>query len=157
MSFHAYTKRQFAALGFDTSPYRMLKGSDYGAACGRLDCKRWGGHCMFVYLTLDRGDKIITPVFQQNPTGVPYMGFMDIPIGAIVDLEILAAGDGERGRLIYAEWLPNETDPKKRSKSCWVSLALQRMPVRRFNEHRLCTDKAGAVHTARGAAPGTPN
>ena len=125
MGFHAYTKRQFAALGFDTSPYRMLKGSDFGAACGRLDCKRWGGHCMFVYLTLDRGDKIITPVFQQNPTGVPYMGFMDIPIGAIVDLEISAVGDG--------------------------------VPVRRFNEHRLCTDKAGAVHTARGAAPGTPN
>ena len=82
-------------------------------ACGRLDCKRWGGHCMFVYLTLDRGDKIITPVFQQNPTGVPYMGFMDIPIGAIVDLEISAVGDGERGRLIYAEWLPDETDPKE--------------------------------------------
>lgn len=113
MGFHAYTKRQFAALGFDTSPYRMLKGSDFGAACGRLDCKRWGGHCMFVYLTLDRGDKIITPVFQQNPTGVPYMGFMDIPIGAIVDLEIRAVGDGERGRLIYAEWLPGETDPKE--------------------------------------------
>ena len=113
MGFHAYTKQQFAALGFDTSPYRMLKGSDYGAACGRLDCKRWGGHCMFVYLTLDRGDKIITPVFQQNPTGVPYMGFMDIPIGAIVDLEIRAVRDGERGRLIYAEWLPDETDPKE--------------------------------------------
>ena len=81
MSFHAYSKRQFYALNFDTTPYRKLTGDDSGAACARLDCKRWGSRCMFLYLTLDRGDKVIVPVFRQNPNGKPYLGFADIPIG----------------------------------------------------------------------------
>jgi hypothetical protein len=67
---------------------------------------------MFLYLTLDRGDKVIVPVFQQNPTGVPYLGFADIPIGAIVDIDIDGEVNGKNAWLIYAEWLPDETDPK---------------------------------------------
>ena len=111
MSFHAYSKRQFYALNFDTTPYRKLIGDDFGTACARLDCKRWGTHCMFVYLTLDRGYKVVAPVFQQNPTGIPYLGFADIPIGAIVDIDIDGEIHGDKAWLIYAEWLPDETDP----------------------------------------------
>ena len=111
MSFHAYSKRQFYALNFDTTPYRKLIGDDFGTACARLDCKRWGTHCMFVYLTLERGYKVVAPVFQQNPTGIPYLGFADIPIGAIVDIDIDGEIHGDKAWLIYAEWLPDETDP----------------------------------------------
>ena len=111
MSFHAYSKRQFYALNFDTTPYRKLTGDDSGTACARLDCKRWGAHCMFLYLTLDRGCKVFAPVFQQNPTGIPYLGFADIPIGAIVDIDIDGEIHGDKAWLIYAEWLPDETDP----------------------------------------------
>ena len=111
MSFHAYSKRQFYALNFDTTPYRKLIGDDFGTACARLDCKRWGTHCMFVYLTLDRGYKVVAPVFQLNPTGIPYLGFADIPIGAIVDIDIDGEIHGDKAWLIYAEWLPDETDP----------------------------------------------
>ena len=111
MSFHAYSKRQFYALNFDTTPYRKLIGDDFGTACARLDCKRWGTHCMFVYLTLDRGYKVVAPVFQQNSTGIPYLGFADIPIGAIVDIDIDREIHGDKAWLIYAEWLPDETDP----------------------------------------------
>ena len=113
MSFHAYSKRQFYALNFDTTPYRKLIGDDFGTACARLDCKRWGTHCMFVYLTLDRGYKVVAPVFQQNTTGIPYLGFADIPIGAVVDLDFEGEVNGKKARLIYAEQLPGETDPAR--------------------------------------------
>jgi len=116
MSFHAYSKRQFYALNFDTTPYRKLTADDCGTAWARLDCKRWGAHCMFLYLTLERGCKVFAPVFQQNPTGIPYYGFMEIPIGGIVEIEIDCTDEG-RGRIIYAEWLPEETDPVEAMKN----------------------------------------
>ena len=84
MAFHAYTKRQFKELGFDTSDYRDLESCDYGKTLAKLDCKRWGTKSMFLYLTLENGDHIFATAFISTD----YFGFKDIPIGAIVEIEV---------------------------------------------------------------------
>lgn len=113
MSFHAYTKRQFKALNFDGSSYRFLKEADCGDVRARLDCKRWGSHCMFLYLTLSGGDKIFAPVYYGNDPEHRYLGFMDIPIGGIVEISIDAYVGEDKGFVCCAKWLPDETDPAK--------------------------------------------
>ena len=83
MAFHAYTKRQFKELGFDTSDYRDLESCDYGKTLAKLDCKRWGTKAMFLYLTLENGDQVFATAFISTD----YFGFKDIPIGAIVEID----------------------------------------------------------------------
>lgn len=84
MAFHAYTKKQFKELGFDTSDYRDLDTCDYGKTFAKLDCKRWGTKSMFLYLTLENGDHVFATAFISTD----YFGFKDIPIGAIVEIDV---------------------------------------------------------------------
>ena len=105
---HAYTKAQFARLGFDTSPYHYAGDKDVGDSFVRLDCKRWGAHCMFLYLTTGDGDKIFVPVFYEDQ----YMGFKDIPIGGIVDASFDCYRLSQKGFICYSRWITGEDDPK---------------------------------------------
>ena len=82
MEFHAYSKRQFAQSGFDTTGYHRPDQDIVGDFYARLDCKRWGKHCLIAYLTLDNGEKIYVVTWpRQN-----YFGFKEIPIGRIIDI-----------------------------------------------------------------------
>lgn len=82
MEFHAYSKRQFAQSGFDTTGYHRPDQDTVGDFYARLDCKRWGKHCLIAYLTLDNGEKIFVVTWpRQN-----YCLFKEIPIGRIIDI-----------------------------------------------------------------------
>ena len=165
MSFHAYSKRQFYALNFDTTPYRKLIGDDFGTACARLDCKRWGTHCMFVYLTLDRGYKVVAAkslprFFSRIPPAFRIWAlliFRSAPLSISTltgkSMEIkpgLSTPNGSLMRPILLRLWQNN----------WGSIPSQTvrvLPVLRSSEHRLCADKAGTAQAERGAAPVTPN
>ena len=106
---HAYTKRQFKESGFDTTGYCFPTPKDSGDMCARLDCKKWGTHCMFLYLTMADDTKIITQVYKSSGDE-PYMGFMDIPVGAILDTTFIHYIGETRGFISRAVWLKNETN-----------------------------------------------
>lgn len=108
MSFYAYSKKEFFALDFDGWSYKFPTEKDVGDSFATLDCKRWGGICMFLYLTMTDGSKIFTPVYKRNN----YFGFKDIPIGAVVDTSFDIVIGAQRAYLIAATWYPNETDAK---------------------------------------------
>lgn len=112
MAFHAYTKYQFEALDFDTTGYFSPGMSEVGDYCARLDCKRWGTYRLFLYLTLWDGQKLFITVPRGNFTDNQYMGFLDIPIGGIVNIG-LDSFYSSNAYLCSAEWLPNQTDEKE--------------------------------------------
>ena len=114
---HAYTKRQMKELkerNFDRWSYRHIDAGDDGSYLARLDCKAWGSRSIFLYLTTSEGKKLFAPVF----IGSHYMGFMDIPIGAVVDITVDAVPGTNKAKLSYAEWIRGETDPAEAEKKC---------------------------------------
>lgn len=109
---HALTKRQFKETGINGMSYRFTEDKDCGEHFARLDCKVWGAACLFLYLTTTDGYKFFIPVFKHNN----YMGFLDIPIGAVVLISINYYLGAEHAYLYDAEWIQNETDPKEAEK-----------------------------------------
>lgn len=107
MARHAMDKTTFKKSGFDTCDYADLGRRDRGIHFARLVLKRWGNCRMFLYLEFDNGKKKFAYLGRKDK----YLGFWDIPDGAIVRIRI-----GRNDMITEAEWLPDERDPKEARK-----------------------------------------
>lgn len=101
---HAYSRSQLREMGFDTFDYQYITQKDVGERIAYLDCKCWGQYVMFLYLTDIKGNKLFAPVYPKND----YFGCKDIPIGAIVKLQITCKPDKKRATLQSIEWIRDE-------------------------------------------------
>ena len=80
----AYSKKQFMALGIDTSEYKF--NVQTGIFKAVLDLKVWGANKnILAFFTLEDGRKVIS----SAPCFKGYFGLADIPLGT--DLEIMYA------------------------------------------------------------------
>lgn len=107
MARHAMDKATFKKSGFNTCDYADLGRRDRGIHFARLVLKRWGNCRMFLYLEFDNGKKKFAYLGRKDK----YLGFWDIPDGAIVRIRV-----GRNNMLTEAEWLPEECDPKEARK-----------------------------------------
>lgn len=77
----AYSRRQFAESGFDTTGYTFNE--EQGLHIGTIDCKRWGKHKLVTYFTLDDSRKVVAPTWPNSN----YLGLAELPIGSKVELD----------------------------------------------------------------------
>ena len=77
----AYSRRQFAESGFDTTDYAFNEIP--GLHTATIDCKRWGKHKLVTYFTLDDGRKVVAPTWPNSN----YLGLAELPIGSKVELD----------------------------------------------------------------------
>ena len=77
----AYSRRQFAESGFDTTGYTFNEIP--GLHTATIDCKRWGKHKLVTYFTFDDGRKIVAPTWPKSN----YLGLHELPVGSRVELD----------------------------------------------------------------------
>lgn len=77
----AYSRRQFAESGFDTTGYTFNEEQDLHTAI--IDCKRWGKHKLVTYFTFGDGQKVVAPTWPNSN----YLGLAELPIGSKVELD----------------------------------------------------------------------
>lgn len=85
----AYSRRQFAESGFDTTGYAFNE--EQGLHTGTIDCKRWGKQKLVTYFTLDDGRKVVAPTWPKNN----YLGLAELPIGSRVELDFQPTRTGK--------------------------------------------------------------
>lgn len=78
---HAYSRRQFAESGFDTTDYAFNEIP--GLHTATIDCKRWGKQKLVTYFTFDDGRKIVAPTWSKSN----YLGLAELPVGSRVELD----------------------------------------------------------------------
>ena len=78
---HAYSRRQFAESGFDTTDYAFNEIP--GLHTATIDCKRWGKQKLVTYFTFDDGRKIVAPTWPKSN----YLGLAELPVGSRVELD----------------------------------------------------------------------
>ena len=78
---HAYSRRQFAESGFNTTDY--VFNEIPGLHTATIDCKRWGKHKVVTYFTFDDGRKVVAPTWPNSN----YLGLAELPIGSVVELD----------------------------------------------------------------------
>ena len=77
----AYSRRQFAESGFDTTDY--LFNEIPGLYNATIECKRWGKRKLVTYFTFDDGRKIVAPTWPKSN----YLGLAELPVGSRVELD----------------------------------------------------------------------
>ena len=77
----AFSRRQFAEAGFDTTGYAFNE--EQGLHTAVIDCKRWGKHKLVTYFTFGDGRKVVAPTWPNSN----YLGLAELPIGSKVELD----------------------------------------------------------------------
>ena len=77
----AYSRRQFAESGFDTTGYTFNEIP--GLHTATIDCKRWGKSKLVTYFTFDDGRKVVAPTWPNSN----YLGLAELPVGTKVELD----------------------------------------------------------------------
>ncbi len=97
----AFSKRQFAESGFDSSEYYHTK--QEGVFTGTLLCKRWGkSRNILAFISLDNCDKIIYNAWRNTE----YPGLPDIKVGTRLTVDFEKFKDGK----IYLRSVKTDTE-----------------------------------------------
>ena len=85
----AFSRRQFAESGFDTTGYAFNE--EPGLHTAVIDCKRWGKRKLVTYFTLDDGRKVVAPTWPNSN----YLGLAELSVGAKVELDFQHTRSGK--------------------------------------------------------------